>query len=371
MICFMERKKAEKRRPARRWMAWFFLSGFVFAAGAEFNAPFFWRAQKDKKTIFILGTFQPGVDWRDIPCSGEILSRLQEADVLFADSGPEIYNQAVEQMIRENESLPRRQTGLHGIISSTGWEFQRLSAESRKFLEEKYSYIQSIDGLTLEPRLENMNHAGFVSVLRYSCLAENGPLFERFAGEMGELEGAFVSFQQKLHSHGPVPGYLDEVEDIVKILKKETLASGSYFAPGESIDEIIKNYETNCSPERVKAGFEEFARTLSLWIKRYKSGEEIKQYEDIKRLKESGFPEILMLSVESRFSKVPTKDRNNRWAEKIIRSAENHGRVFVAADIFHFTGDSGILSILREKGFTVARFDSKCFARAPAYTDHL
>ena len=367
MICFLISlglvgAGGETRRAGQR-IIWLLLAAFASAAGAQSQGPFFWEAQKGEKTVHILGIFQPGVDWQDIPCSGEILSRLKGSDALFAGYSPELFNQAMEQVIREDESLPRRQTGFPGIISSTGLEFQRLSAESRKFLEEKYSYIQSIDGLGLEPRLENMNHAGFVSVLRYSCLAENGPLFERFAGEMGELEGAFVSFQQKLHSHGPVPGYLDEVEDIVEILRRENRDSRVYFTPSEPIDKMIKNYENNCSPKKAEAAFEKFKQVFFLWLEKYRSGGEIKQFEDIEKLKKSGFPDMIMASIESRFGKKPTKARNKKWAAKIIRASEIHDSVFIAADLIHFTGKSGVLNILEDSGFSAARFDSGCKAR--------
>lgn len=89
------------------------------------NRPFFWKAEKEGKTSYFLGTYHWGISLDELLCSEVILSKLKSSDLVLTELGPPLDTVEQEQW---NETL---------YFAPDERDFKQLSLESQKFLEQK------------------------------------------------------------------------------------------------------------------------------------------------------------------------------------------------------------------------------------------
>lgn len=83
------------------------------------NAPYFWKAKKEGKVSYLLGTWHYGISLEELPCSDIILEKLKGSDLVLTELGSGGSNMAA----------------LH--YSPNGSDFRHLSPRSQQFLRQK------------------------------------------------------------------------------------------------------------------------------------------------------------------------------------------------------------------------------------------
>ena len=89
------------------------------------HKPYFWKAEKEGKTSYLLGTMHYGISLEELPCSDTILKELKESDLVLTELGD----------TRDKKRQKERVEALYLSYNST--DFKQLSPESQRFLTQK------------------------------------------------------------------------------------------------------------------------------------------------------------------------------------------------------------------------------------------
>ena len=105
-------------------ICWLSLILFMPACGEKQPGPYFWKAKKDGKISYFLGTVHTGVFLQDLQCFDVITSKLENSDYLFVESGGSSLetggNDFISELMAEDTSF-----------------FSSLSTDSQKFFRER------------------------------------------------------------------------------------------------------------------------------------------------------------------------------------------------------------------------------------------
>lgn len=258
--------------------------------------PFFWKVEKDGKTSYFLGTNHYGISLKELPCSGTILKKLKSSDLVLTELGEGI--QDTRQLKEWKQTF---------TISPNNEDFNRLSPESQKFLEQK--------GISKELTYFNLGYE-----LHFLCLKK--AIGEKTALTSMDAQVEFVATRSNiplqaldtLELRKPVIKHITTKEDIEKQIKFFPLCL-------KYIRYDIATYKSGEEPSAPKG--------LNKWLhNRYSTGE---------------------------FDQWALKHRNEKWATQFKKAHQNHDRIFMAAGLYHFTRAFNLIDMLRRDGFDIER----------------
>ena len=259
------------------------------------NKPYFWKAEKDGKTSYFLGTFHNGISLDELFCPDIILTKLKNSDLVFTELG-------------HWKKTPQQKLWIKTLYHSPGDEdFNQLSPESQRFLER--------NGINRE-----LSYYALDSAVQNLCMKE----------AVGE-EAAQVSLDRQvvsiaLHLNIPLQA-LDTLElrkPMSKLDTKETIERRIKTHPWcpEIIKPMISHYKMGIPTPYDTKG-------LARWIENHYSTNEYK--------------------------KRALKHRNEKWFTQFKSAHKSYDRIFIAAGNNHFTGAFNLIDMLRRDGFDIER----------------
>ena len=318
------------------------ISGTVFlfvlaSCSAGPKGPWFWKVEKDGKTLNILGTFHIGVAFEELQCFKEISNSLDNSTLLFIEHDVSPESEFMQQLAKASNEIE---------IDTTGQSFQSLSEESRQFLKEK-----------IESNIETLSYVSISFILGQVCLSSHSDLLKELKPTLSSLSGEKldIQIQNRAQSKGIVQDSLDDPGYLPNLAR-----SNAKKISAEEIEEMIRNYDTNCSRETIKESIENTINFLNAGIEKYKSGEDINIQKDIENFKKQGVADTLIKEYEKNLNQNLLKKRNEVWIKKLLSSHEKYQNIFVAAGLAHFTENFNVLDMLKKEGFSVKRLSAAC-----------
>ena len=101
---------------------------FVVSCNIGPKGPFFWKAEKEGKTFYILGTIHEGVGLEDLQCSQVISDILDQSNLLWT----EVNMFEVQEILKNQQSIVQELS-----MDVSGQSFQSLSEPSQNFFKTK------------------------------------------------------------------------------------------------------------------------------------------------------------------------------------------------------------------------------------------
>ena len=310
---------------------------FVLAScSAGPKGPWFWKVEKDGKTLNIIGTFHIGVAFEELQCFEEISNSLDNSTLLFIEHDVSPESEFMQQLAKASNE----------IVDTTGQSFQSLSEESRQFLKEK-----------IESNIETLSYIGISFILGQVCLSSHSDLLKELKSTLSSLSGEKldIQIQNRAQSKGIVQDYLDDPGYFPNLAR-----SNAKKISAEEIEEMIRNYDRDCSRETIKESIENTINSLNAGVEKYKSGEDINIQKDIENFKKQGVADTLIKEYEKNLNQNLLKKRNEVWIKKLLSAHEKHQNIFVAAGLAHFTENFNMLDMLKKEGFSVKRLSAAC-----------
>ena len=344
-------------------------------SGELAKGPFFWSAEKEGKSLNILGTIHLGVALEDLQCSSQIKTYLDNSAVIFTEIKKE--EAGLDAIATESQAQIQPL-----VLSSTGREFKSLNEKSQQFFKDKFVQLiekTSQTKLTEENKneisnsLNQLSYFGLQQNLSAFCLSDNQDLFQKHKERMQELskKGALdLQIQQLAQAKGKAL-YLESQQDRVEAFLGEDdlqkLREQAENLKVEDIESDIQTYDKSCSSKTVGAMFETSYDMMISLQSDYLSGKNINIEARIKDLV-NNFPEEMPDSFKKQIKggiikamkSNLLKFRNERWFPKLLSAHRDHKQVFVAAGLAHFTSAHNILDQLRDSGFSVKRMKAGC-----------
>ena len=309
------------------------------------KGPFFWKVEKEGRVIHILGTVHIGVSLESLQCSETISESLEQSVLVWTEGD---FQQQVQEVLEAVKEVS---------VDVSGQSFQNLSEESRSFFKTK-----------MEPEafeaLQQLSYMSLVTRLVFLCLAEH----REFLKEQNALHSKKVVSEQKLdvqiqqlaQTKNILQDYLDEdgyFGNLVRFRAEQVSK--------EQVEKDIRDYDKNCSQEKLVKLTEGQSSTFAKLIESYKKGEKFDVFQiEVQRLRQQGFPEEAIEKTLDHFKHNLLRKRNEIWLTKLLSAHKQEGNtnMFVAAGLAHFQGPFNVLDKLKKEGFSVKRFNSDCQA---------
>ena len=306
------------------------------------TAPHFWSAEKNGKTVYLLGTIHMGVSLKDLTCSDKIFESLKTSDLVFLEI------EKLSETLSEND----KKIVLTGSLEEREEILKRLSQEDRKKIENTKNLIlkgvipslfpyQFVDEERESP--ENLSRAikefltdrgitlqeNFADIAYSLSLTAYYDAFFSFPDQMDVQIGRIAQEENiRISTLDDKSATVRELnENKTADLKKPLLEINSDF-----IEESVRTY--NQSVEFLKADFKD---SISFYLKG-PSTEALKNLPE--HLNDNDIETTLL------------KNRNALWLEKLLKALENqdYGQIFLAG---HFTASANLLDMLKAEGFSV------------------
>ena len=327
-----------------------FLFGLSAGCSESAKGPFFWKAEKEGKSIYILGTIHFGVGLEDLQCQSEIFDSLSKADLLWTETD-----------LKRQQELMQTAVGTL-MMNPSGHSFNSLSEKSQNFLREKsqgrYSDGKASEGskeevLTEYEAVKKLSYFGLYAYIQSLCQIEH----KEFLADLTSKRKAknMDSSIQQLGRQKSIPqNYLDEENYFIE-LTREQLGKISK----EQVEKGIRNYRKNCQQEKIAKVYSQTFDHLEAMISMYKSGRSFDTSETLEiQLRDHGIEEDMINASKDYFRHNFLRKRNKIWLEKLISADEKN--MFVAAGLAHFQNPYSVLDSLKKEGFSVKRFNSDC-----------
>lgn len=256
------------------------------------SSPLLWKAQKDSKVAYLFGTIYTGISLSDLP--GGFRKYIDQSINFISETD---HDKIDQNKIMEKAKLPDSQ-GLDQHLSKDSWsrlvELLKGSLTEDKIKSFKPWYI---DIYILGLALKSLNLTGFLD------------------SEMADYaKGMGLNME-----------YLEDVNTLLSTIEKTTTA--------QSLDSDIKKYG------------DLIARTKK---------DVLAIYDCYKKSDISCLTHVSGEVINDNESEVLLRNRNKKWVPKIEKSLES-GTSFIAIDTFHLLGEGNILSLLKERGFSIER----------------
>ena len=284
------------------------------------KALFFWKAEKEGRSIYILGTVHIGVSLDELKCSSKIVNSLKKSKLLWTESNPQQVQQEKTRAVKEV------------IVDSSGLNFRSLNEEGQNFFKAKQS---SYDFMAVQ----RMSYFGLFKKVKSLCWLEQ----EKILANLNMVQSRNQEFHKKLdieiqqiaRTHNIRQRYLDQKGLPRTLIQRE--AKGIYKT---HVEKAIRN----CSQqeEAIKA-FNSAKRMFdkNQWlIQKYKAGEHFNIDEIAKlHLRQKGYPEKAVKASSYFTNHILLRSRNEIWLNKLLlthlRMMKNTN-MFVAAGLGHF-----------------------------------
>ena len=258
------------------------------------NKPYFWKAKKDGKTSYFLGTYHEGVSLDESLCSDIIVTKLKNSDLVLTELGS--FEDTAEN--QEWDAL---------YFSPNGEDFKQLNPESQKFLEQ--------NGIR-----KDLSYWALYFVLRTLCVKE------AVGEELAQISMDYQVEQTAKHLNIPV-----ETLDTPELRKPLT-----NFHKKEDIERQIENLHL-CS------------QVMQITIAHYKKGKPNPYAtKGLAMWIENRY-------TTDEYDKWSLKNRNKKWLTQFKSVHKNYTHIFVAAGNAHFVSPFNMIDMLREDGFDTER----------------
>ena len=316
------------------------------ASEASREVPFFWSAEKEGKTIHLLGTIHSGAALEDIACSDKIFERLKASDLVFLETEHKLIR------ILPEDQYKKLVTGSKNEREAI---FSRLSPEVR---EEARAFINDTNKTLLEliikpvffpvPLIDRKKEplspaaaeflisrgidisGSFADYVYETALSAYYEAFHSSSKKM-EWQIAFAAEEADIQ----IAALDDRSKTAADVDARETApqAANPHEVTLGELERIIMSFGYLAS--RFRADMESFAPYYLKADRAYL--QKIVDYGDDEER------EILV------------KNRNKLWLKKILDAFEGHKRrrVFAAGGLAHFIGQANLLEMLKEEGFIV------------------
>ena len=136
------------------------------------STPYFWKAEKEGKVTYLLGTIHVAVSLHELPCAVTIEKHLKNSDLVFLE------------MTENNENEEDNKAYQEQDLSPNGEDFKTLTPESQKFLIE-----HDINS--------NLNYLNLWLYLDYLCMGQ--------AVGLSSLTVSMDSQVEQLAKHWKIP----------------------------------------------------------------------------------------------------------------------------------------------------------------------
>ena len=320
------------------------------------KGPFFWEATKQGRVISILATAHDFVTLQEIQCSKKIIQSLGESSLVWTEADL----QKLTKEFEEIKDLSRQKK-----MDTTGRDYQSLDPISREFFESRQD----------KSELQKLSHYGLLEKLDSECIVEHQEYInnivpqvtDKIETQWGELDTQI----QTLAREKNIP--LEFLDTGFPLLSQSLLSHNSFyvFADKIFIDRAVKNFKTNCTQHRMKRRLHIHKNLVKKIKRRFLLGYQVSA-SNLSLNVIRTISQITILKKRKYISQNKTQlnERNEYWLEKLLSAHQKHQKMFVAAGVSHFiTGPMGehgktILDMLKEQGFEIKRYNTKCLAKA-------
>ena len=284
---------------------------------------FLWKAEKQGKTIYFLGTFHiPGLSLSNLP--KEVSQYIKSSNIFFVESDKSKLNDTVTSVDSSAKNLSKE--SWDKLTDFYRWQ---LSIAGLKETQINQSLPKAIKELKLQTPFEI-----FMSIELGALSIALQHFFNLTDKEVISLFSQETLDQNLLNYAKSIPGlkmsFLEDPNLVMDIINKA-------HSP-KDIDILLKNYQTiqDLLQERGKRNYAQFIC--------YEKG-------DLDCLKKELLAERSSLAEGWQETLV---QRNKNWIPVIEKSLES-GNSFIATGASHFVGKDNVLDLLKDRGFKVER----------------
>ena len=338
-----------------------FLSILLMNPVHSTTKPFAYLVEKDGKIIHLLGTMHMGVSIAELPCSNEILVRLNTSDLIFSElpvnllillkylgnniekiftayasereemlsNLPEYERESVNEIIElyNKQIIEAIQKIFGGVqfvfVDKEKESFEALSPQTRNFLISRGVDIQG-------------SYIDYMYFIYSSLILEHFFSASRLDSQIAEIAHSKNIHIKALDNTKPITGHFMDAF-IPQSEKADEMEITEMEIDSKFIDILITNLSgimninnmiNSPQKEHYLSGNEEvFLRYIS--------------------------------TVNDKAKEILLKERNEVWFQKLKEAFESHKyeNIFLAGGVAHLIGPFNILDQLKEEGFTVKRLN--------------
>lgn len=333
--------------------AFFFSIGVLYSALAEVlpeaKGPFFYKADKEGKSLYLLGTVH-SENLDNLQCRSPIMSFLEDSDLLFTEAEVEMLIQVAKELAADGISADQ--------------EFNSLNENSKR------SLVDILKSITQNSHSDE-KYIAFLQKHNFWYIAMSiiKPCISPETRQHMQREGIPMDIEIQLIADSLIipQASLDDADD----LKDVNLLLGTPFQDhlftAKDFISLIDDYNQFCNKN--KSNMHSFFKSMAIFQNLYQTGETNgDDIEDTLKLQyqnsslHHSFFDRPVLEGESfkSFKDRLLKKRNQKWIEKIRQSHENNDSVFIGMGLAHLLGSDNILDMQRENDFSIQRMDADC-----------
>lgn len=315
--------------------------------------PFAYSAEKDGKTIHLLGTTHFGVPLQNLPCHNEIFEYLNTSDLVFSEVPADFLT-----LLRYLGNNMRK--FLIGSVRDKEEILDQLSETKKVSVME---LIKLMEGQMIE-LMQNMLRMQFVDKERES-FEDLNPQTRKFLINHGfDVQGNYMDYLRTIS----LDSAFNDLEMGMDFQIVETAQSQNIsirpLDNTSSITATILNAFNEQTEEHTQKQIVEIDRNTidhfiellkpTLKMKRLKS---MPAYEIYLSGNEEDVRQYSIEAIDDHIKQSLLKKRNKVWIQKIIEAFESHEseNIFVAGGVAHLLGPFNVLDMLEEDGFIVKR----------------
>ena len=334
--------------------AFFCSIGVMYSALAEdlpeAKGPFFYKADKEGKSLYLLGTLH-SENLDNLQCHSPIMSFLEDSDLLFTESEGEMLLQVAQEIYADASEFADH-------------EFNNLNENSKR------SLMDILKSITQNSH-SNEEYIAFLQQHNFWFIAYFilKPCISPETSQLMQREGIAMDSEIQLIADSlSIPqAFLDDADDLKEINFLLNSPFQDHLFTAKNFISLIDDYDQFCNKN--KDNMHSFITFMTMFQNLYQTGEangddiedSLKLLYQKSSLHHSFFdrsvPEDKSLKA---FKDTVLKKRNQKWIEKTRQSHENNDSVFIATGLAHLLGSDNILDMLREDDFSIQRMDADC-----------
>ena len=311
----------------------------------EPKGPFFYRADKEDKSLYLLGTMH-SESLDQLQCRSPIMSFLEDSDLLWSE-------------VSEGIKLQTQAKILADLEESAEPEFNSLSENSKRFLVDTFKRITQTSHSVAVEQLQQANLPSIGLFLLLQCIP---PEIIQFI--QSQANGMDSVIQKMADSLNIPQNFLDDLQSYSAVFEIN-IPSLNFTVKDinftiDDHDQFCKSTEDNLLP---------LYQTASTFQNLYRMGEiDENSFEDVLKsnyqkshfyysLFDKPVPEDKNFKA---FKDTVLKNRNQKWIEKIRQSHKDNNSIFIATGLGHLIASDNILDMLKEDGFSIQRMNADC-----------
>ena len=334
-----------------------FLSVLLINPVHSTTKPFIYSAEKDGKTIHLLGTMHESVPIAELPCSNEILVRLNTSDLIFSELPESLLILLKYLGNNTKEIFMASVSEREGMLSNLP-EYERESVS--KIIE---SYNRGI----IEALQTMFSGVQFVDKERESFEALSPQTRSLLISRGADVQESYVDYLHLIYQSVTFESFFSSPRldfQIAEVAQSENIhikpLDNASSITGHFIDAFFSQPEK--AEEMEIAEMEIDSKFIDSLIA---SLSEIRNISNVihSSLKEhylSGNDEGILQNINTLSDKVQEtllKERNRVWFQKLKEAFGGHEyeNIFLAGGATHLIGPFNLLDMLKEEGFAVKR----------------